>query len=112
MAEGGHKSRKVGRTVQPQLIGNWYVRCLRVIQFPALKSHHIFHAVYYVPVELNSFQIIAIELVNKFGDLARISNSIKPTTLILHFKKIILLFMFTECLIQHTLSRCKGFTTV
>jgi hypothetical protein len=75
--------------IQPQLIGNSYVRCLRVIQFPAPKSHYIFDTVYYVPVELNSLQILAIELVNKFGELARLSNSIKPTTLVLHFKKIL-----------------------
>jgi hypothetical protein len=75
--------------IQPQLVGDSYVRCLRVIQFPSVKSHHIFDTIYYVPVELNSFQTLAIEMTNKFGELARISNSIKPTTLILHFKKIL-----------------------
>jgi hypothetical protein len=74
--------------IKPQLVGNSYVRCLRIVQFPAHENHHIFDTVYYVPVELNSFQTVAIELVNKFGELARIISSIKPTTLVLHFKKI------------------------
>jgi hypothetical protein len=75
--------------IQPQLVGNSYVRCLRVIQFPKPNNHHIFDTVYYVPVELNSFQTVAIELVTKLGDLARISSSVKPTTVVLHFKKVL-----------------------
>jgi hypothetical protein len=74
--------------IQPQLVGSSYVRCLRVIQFPKPNNHHIFDKAYYVPVELNSFQTVAIELVTKLGDLARISNSVKPTTVVLHFKKV------------------------
>jgi hypothetical protein len=75
--------------IKPQLIGKSYVRCLRIVQFPAQESQHIFDTIYYVPVELNTFQTLSIELVNKFGELARISSSIKITTLVLHFKKIL-----------------------
>ena len=37
--------------VEPQLIGDSYVKCLRVIQFPSVTGHHIFTNIYYVPVE-------------------------------------------------------------
>jgi hypothetical protein len=72
--------------IQPQLVGNSYVRCLRVIQFPTPKNHHIFDTVYYVPVELYSFQTVAIELVSELGDLDHIGNSVNPTTVVLHLK--------------------------
>jgi hypothetical protein len=75
--------------IEPQLVGNSYVRCLRIIRFPRLDGHHVFNNVYYVPVELNSFQTVAIELVNKLGDLASIPDSVNPTILVLHFKKVL-----------------------
>jgi hypothetical protein len=55
--------------------------------FPHRKVN-TYSILYYVPVELNSFQTLAIELVNKLGELAGI-GSIKTTTLVLHFKKIL-----------------------
>lgn len=53
--------------VEPQLVGDSYVRCLRVVQFPAADGHHIFTDKYYVPVEKTSFNAVAVELLTSLG---------------------------------------------
>ena len=73
--------------VEPQIVGNVYAKCLRVIQFPLSSGYHIFNSPYYLPVEKTSFQSIGIQLLNKFGEHALFSNSISPCIVVLHFKR-------------------------
>lgn len=73
--------------IKPQLIGDAYVKCLRIIQFPQKAAYHSFQTNYYLPVERTEFQVISVEITTKTGKLANLTASKKPTMLVLHFKK-------------------------
>lgn len=73
--------------IKPQLIGDAYVKCLRIIQFPEKTAYHNFQTIYYLPVEKTEFQVISVEITTKTGELAKLTASKKPTMLVLHFKK-------------------------
>jgi hypothetical protein len=47
--------------IWPQLVGNTVARSLRTVLFLPADGHHVFHIVYYVPVNKTKFQPVALE---------------------------------------------------
>jgi hypothetical protein len=43
--------------IKPQLVGDSYVQCLHIIQFPPIAGHQIFDNVFYIPVEKIYFKV-------------------------------------------------------
>jgi hypothetical protein len=73
--------------IKPVLVGDTFVRRLRVIQFPNSTGHHIFQPTYYMPVEKTRIESISIALHSKNGNPVRFETSPIPTYAVLHFIK-------------------------
>ena len=73
--------------IKPVLVGDTFVRRLRVIQFPSRTGHHIFDPPYYMPVEKTRIESISIALHTKSGSPVRFETSAIPTYVVLHFIK-------------------------
>lgn len=73
--------------IKPVLVGDTFVRRLRVIQFPSVTGHHVFDPPYYMPVEKSRIETISIALHSKTGSPVRFETSPIPTYAVLHFIK-------------------------
>lgn len=73
--------------IEPQLVGDSYVRSLRVIHFPNPQGQHYFVTPYYFPVEKNIIETISISLITKLGNFAKFEVSPEATIVVLHFIK-------------------------
>jgi hypothetical protein len=68
-------------------VGDSLVRCLRVDTYPALGGHHEFRKVYYVPVEKDEFQTVAIGVLDKMGRRVPFPDCREPLVFVLHFRR-------------------------
>jgi hypothetical protein len=73
--------------IGPQIVCDTLTRCFRTIFYPYPDGYHIFDKVYYVPVEKSEFQIVAIEVLTKLGDLVPLPDTLNPLVAILHFRR-------------------------
>ena len=74
--------------ITPQFVGSDNVRLLRTIICPTQIGNHLFQNFYYLPVENPLFQNIRIELRVLDGEHAAFENSVIPTKVVLHFRRI------------------------
>ena len=74
--------------ITPQMVGTESVRLLRTIICSTQLGNHLFHIIYYLPVEKKLFQEIRIELRVASGEPAALEASIKPTKVVLHFRRV------------------------
>jgi len=74
--------------ISPQMVGTERVRLLRTILCPTQLGNHLFHNIYYLPVEKKLFQDVRIELREASGEPAALEASIIPTKVVLHFRRV------------------------
>ena len=74
--------------VPPQYVGRALVRCMRTFIYPALSGVHLFHNVYYLPVEKRTFKSIRIEILQLTGKPVEFKTSTTPSKLVLHFRRV------------------------
>ena len=74
--------------VPPQYVGRALVRCMRTFIYPALSGEHLFHNVYYLPVEKRTFKSIRIEILQLTGKPVEFKTSTTPSKLVLHFRRV------------------------
>ena len=72
----------------PQMEGTESVSLLRTIICPTRLGNHLFHNIYYLPVEKKLFQDIRIELRETSAEPAAFEAGIIPTTVVLHFRRV------------------------
>ena len=73
--------------IEPNLVGDSYVRLLTTLQFPSKTGYHRFDYALYRHVEQSFIDSIAIRLVTRTGQDVAFDNSAIPSLVILHFKK-------------------------
>ena len=73
--------------ITPQFVGSDNVRLLRTIIFPTQLGNHLFQNVY-LTVEKTIFQDIRIELRVLDVEHAAFENSVIPTKVVLHFRRL------------------------
>ena len=74
--------------ITPQSVGSDNVRLLRTIICPTQLGNHLFQNAYYLPVEKTLFQDVRIELRVLDGTHAAFEDSVIPTKVVLHFRRI------------------------
>ena len=74
--------------ITPQFLGKENVRLLRTIICPTQSGNHVFQNVYHLPVKKTLFQDICIEPLAADGGAAAFEDSIIPTNVVLHFRRI------------------------
>jgi hypothetical protein len=74
--------------IKPQLVGGAIARCLRTFIYPSINYQHIFRNVYYTPVEKGTFQDIRIEILTTEGERIKFRDSISPSKVVLHFRRV------------------------
>ena len=74
--------------ITPQMVGTESFRLLRVIICPTQLGNHLFHNIYYLPVEKKLFQDIRIELREASGEPAALEACIIPTNVVLIFRRV------------------------
>jgi len=74
--------------ISPQMVGTECVRLLRSTLCPTQLGSHLFHNIYYLPVEKKLFQDIRIELRETSAEPAAFEAGIIPTTVVLHFRRV------------------------
>ena len=73
--------------ITPQMVGTESVRLLRTI-CPTQLGNHLFHNIYYLPVEKKLFQDTRIELRKASGEPAALEAGILPTKVVLHLRRV------------------------
>jgi len=71
--------------ISTQYVGRVLVRCMRTFIHPTLSGEHVFDNVYYLPVEIRTFKIIRIEILQLTGKSVEFKSS---TTVVLHFRRV------------------------
>ena len=74
--------------ITPQFVGSDNVRLLRTIICPTQLGDHLFQNIYYLRVEKSLFQDIRIKLRLLDGEHAAFENSVIPTKVVLHFRRV------------------------
>ena len=74
--------------ITPQFVVTENVRLLRTIICPTQLGNHQFQNVYYLHVEKKLFQDIRMELRVSDGGPAAFEDSVIPTNVVLHFRRI------------------------
>lgn len=70
----------------PQSVGSDYVRCLKTFIRPSNFCEHLFHTIFYSPVENRKFQDISIAILNLQGKPLPFQCDKMPTKVFLHFR--------------------------
>jgi hypothetical protein len=70
--------------ISPQFLGDTMAKCLRVVMVDK-GNHQIFIHPYYMSLEKNDFDTIEVKLMNKMGNLYPFTDSINPSSIVLHF---------------------------
>jgi hypothetical protein len=73
--------------IEPNLVGDSYVRLLTTLHFPSSTGYHRFDYPLYKPVQQSFIESIAIRLVTKNGEDVLFEDSAIPSVVTLHFKK-------------------------
>jgi len=73
--------------ISPQFVGSSLVRCLRTYVYPSPERQRRFENVYYVPAE-KQITNISIEILTLEGERVMFEGSETPSRLVLHFRKV------------------------
>jgi len=73
--------------VNPNLVGDSYVKLLTTIHFPSSTGYHRFRHPQYRPIEQSFIESIAIRLVTNNGEDVMFNDSDFTSVVTLHFKK-------------------------
>lgn len=73
--------------IGPQLVGDMFRRCLRIVHYTSPKDHRVSYNVDYLPVEKADCQSIAIDELTKLGDRDPFPDILKSLVAVLHFRR-------------------------
>ena len=74
--------------ITPQMVGTECVRLLRINICLTQLGNHLFHIIYYLPVEKKLFQDIRIELREASGEPDALEAGVIPTNVVLYFRRL------------------------
>jgi hypothetical protein len=74
-------------SIQPNYVGDSYVRLLTTLHFPSSTGYHRFDYPLYKPLEKSYIESISIRIVTKSGGDVVFDDSVIPCLVVLHFKR-------------------------
>jgi hypothetical protein len=73
--------------IQPNYVGDSYVRLLTPLHFPSSTGYHRFDYPLYKPLETSYIESISIRIVTKSGGDVVFDDSVIPCLVVLHFRR-------------------------
>jgi hypothetical protein len=73
--------------IEPQMVGDTFARCLRIVHYPPSDGYHTFDKVYYVPLEKTDFKTVNLEVLTNLGERVPLPDSTKPLVAVRHFRR-------------------------
>jgi len=74
--------------ISPQYVGKSMVRCLGTFIYLTMYCEHVYHYIYYLPVEKHTIKYIRIEFLQLTGKRVEFKGSKTPTKIVLHFRRV------------------------
>ena len=74
--------------IPAQLVGSSLARCLRTFIYPSTHGQFAFKHIYYLPVEKRTISNIRIEIMRLSGHHVQFRDSMTPSKLVLHFRRV------------------------